>query len=341
MNEVELFAQMFPGGEGKLGEMRRARRDAIQQNYKALLLQKFGDKSVEDNADKAGDMAKAGDGLGELEKLIKNQRDKKIADIEDQYNKSIKDAKTDKEHDDALDVKRAAQQAAYALAATTYRQAKLIEGQGIFDQFFAYEINQVNQVARGVCNNDWLGDGFRGDGVVPATLRFLAVGPLWLVQAHSCYFILFGIWFLIIWSIFGGAICRIAAVHIARDEKLSLRQALKFSTGKFLSFLFAPIIPLVIVVFVGFVVFVGGLIGNIPVLGPWLISILFFLALGAGFVMTLVLMGTVGGFNLMYPTVAVEGLRQLRRHQPLFQLRLRPPLADALLHCRRHHLRRP
>ena len=48
-------------------------------------------------------------------------------------------------------------------------------------------------------------------------------------------------------SIFGGAIARIAAVHVARDEKLSVRAALAFSLGKFLSFVSAPLIPLVIV----------------------------------------------------------------------------------------------
>jgi hypothetical protein len=37
------------------------------------------------------------------------------------------------------------------------------------------------------------------------------------------------------------------------------------------------------------------------------LGVLFFLALLGGFVITLVLVGTVGGFNLMYPTIAVEG----------------------------------
>src|SRR5207249_7597772 len=36
-------------------------------------------------------------------------------------------------------------------------------------------------------------------------------------------------------------------------------------------------------------------------------AVLFVLVLAAGFVMTLVLLGTFGGFNLMYPTIAVEG----------------------------------
>jgi hypothetical protein len=88
---------------------------------------------------------------------------------------------------------------------------------------------------------------------------------------------------------------------------MSIRSALKFSSSKFLSFLFAPIIPLLIVLVVGLLVTCGSMLGNIPFFGPIIIGALFFLALAAGFVMTLVLLGLVCGFNLMYPTIAVEG----------------------------------
>jgi hypothetical protein len=80
-----------------------------------------------------------------------------------------------------------------------------------------------------------------------------------------------------------------------------------FSSGKFLSFLFAPIIPLIIVVGVGLLVTAGSALAGIPYIGPIIVGSLFILALGAGFLMALVLLGLIGGFNLMYPTVAVEG----------------------------------
>jgi hypothetical protein len=96
-------------------------------------------------------------------------------------------------------------------------------------------------------------------------------------------------------------------VHVARDEKLSIRSALVFSGGKFLSFLFAPIIPLLIVTVIDVLLSVASLLGSVPFFGPILVGLLFVVALGAGFIMALVLLGLVGGFNLMYPTVAVEG----------------------------------
>ena len=56
------------------------------------------------------------------------------------------------------------------------------------------------------------------------------------------------------------SISRIAAVHVAREEKVSIRSALKFSFNKFLSFLFAPIIPLMIILVVGIVLAIGSLL---------------------------------------------------------------------------------
>ena len=97
-------------------------------------------------------------------------------------------------------------------------------------------------------------------------------------------------------------------MHVGvRDEKIAIRQALRFSTAKFLSFFSAPIIPLLIILAVGIVVAIGGLLLNVPWIGPIIVGVLFFLALVAGFVMTLVAVGMAGGLNLMYPTIAVEG----------------------------------
>ena len=177
---------------------------------------------------------------------------------------------------------------------------------GIFISFFEYEIAQVNNVSSSVLAGNWLG-AMGGTGVLPSVANFLVVGPGWLFTQHPLYGVLYALWFLAVWAILGGAIARIAAVHAARDEKLSVQQALRFSTGKFLSFAFAPIIPLLIALALGMVLAAGGQLLRIPVVGPILVGLLFFLALIAGFIMTLVLLGTAGGFNLMYPTVAVEG----------------------------------
>jgi hypothetical protein len=171
---------------------------------------------------------------------------------------------------------------------------------GIFISFFNHEVRSFNYVIRGAL-------ALSPRAIYDAAYEFVVVGPYWLMTEHPFFFTLFAIWFLLIWSIFGGAIARIAAVHVARDEKISVRQALRFSMNKLLSFAFAPLIPLLILLVIGAIVAAGGALLYIPIIGPILLSLLFFLALIAGLVMALVLLGLVGGFNLMYPTIAVEG----------------------------------
>jgi hypothetical protein len=174
----------------------------------------------------------------------------------------------------------------------------------VFDVFFEYEVRQFHQVIKAAVAGDWLNGS---SPVLHSVANFAIIGPSWMLRHHFVYFLLFTSWFLVIWAIFGGAIARIAAVHVARDEKISIRQALRFGSSKLLSFVFAPLIPLIIVLIIGLVIAVGGLLMYIPVLGPIIVGGLFILALLAGLVITLVVVGTVGGFNLMYPTIAVEG----------------------------------
>lgn len=133
-------------------------------------------------------------------------------------------------------------------------------------------------------------------------------GLRWLLREHWVYAILFLLFGLAAWSVFGGAIYRIAALQAAREEKISIRQAIRFSVSKFFSFFTAPLIPLVLFFLAGLVVTVGAVIfGNWWGIGSVLIGLLFFLAVIAGLVMAFLAVGFAGGCGLMYPTIAVEG----------------------------------
>jgi len=175
----------------------------------------------------------------------------------------------------------------------------------IFLRFLQFEVQQVNDLAFAILSFEWVR---RGPFLFESIWNFLAVGPTSLFYEHPVFTIIYGLWFLFIWSIFGGAISRIAAVHLARDEKISLRQALRFSFGKILSFLFAPLIPILITLVLGAVLGASGwILLHISILGPIVLGFFFFLALIIGVVVTLVVLGMLGGFTLMYPTIAVEG----------------------------------
>lgn len=134
---------------------------------------------------------------------------------------------------------------------------------------------------------------------------FKAVG--WALRHHFVYcIILFAIKLAVI-SVAGGSLCRIAALQFAQGEKPGLTEALRFSTKKFLSFFTAPLAPAGIIILVGLFVFILGLLGNIPRVGELIIGIFMPLALIAGVLITVILIGTVAGFNLMFPAVAYDG----------------------------------
>jgi hypothetical protein len=322
-SEVEYFEKYRSetGAEREavgFADQRKVGRKHLEDQYAGALVQ----RGIVADPNLAAEAARKADRLSDLRDKIIKERDTRVENAKKQYDTAKaeadkeKDAKKKDEMRDAAerDYKLAVAKA-YEDATKEYERYSAIKGQGIFIQFFDYEVDQVHGVVHSVLANDWLG-GFLGNppkpgrtqsGVFAHITNFLVTGPWWMISQHTFYFILFAIIFSVVWALFGGAISRIAAVHVARDEKISMTGALRFATGKFLSFIFAPVIPLAIVLFVGAIVALAAVINNIPWIGPILVGLLFFLALIAGFVMALVLLGTVGGFNLMYPTIAVEG----------------------------------
>jgi len=129
----------------------------------------------------------------------------------------------------------------------------------------------------------------------------------WAMRYHLVYCVIFAAIKLVVMAIAGGAICRIAALQFARNEKPGLLEALRFSTNKFTSFVTAPLAPVGIIIFIGFFIFLLGLLGNIPWAGELIMGIFMALALIAGALIAVVSIGAVAGFNLMFPAVAYDG----------------------------------
>ncbi|MBI5725318.1 MAG: hypothetical protein HZA50_15275 [Planctomycetes bacterium] len=185
------------------------------------------------------------------------------------------------------------------------RKVRDIRGEGISKAFLGWQndclIGSVNAVRKGCLISN---------GDVPSVLsqaKRSAAGTMWLISQHWVYAAIFLAVGLGIVAVFGGAVHRIAALHFARDEKISVGQALKFSLGKFLSFYSAPLIPIAIILLLGGLTVAGALLTNIPWVGEILVGVLFFLALLLGLVAAFLFIGLVTGFGLMYPTIAVEG----------------------------------
>ena len=309
--EVLEYERIAGGGEQvKLGDWRDQARKSLNQDYAQTLISYNiikRDPGETDDAYNARVLGAASGGsyLGDVHDKMIAKRDEKVAAINRKYDLDSRRSKLSVEEVRSLKQARNTDIVdAYSSAQSEWMVAKAVKGDGLFEAFFQYEVRQVNNVVfQGILQNNWIQPG----GVKDSVYNFFAVGPIWLIWNHAVFFVIFAALFLVAWALFGGAISRIAAIHVARDEKISVRQAMNFAFGKILSFASAPVIPLAIVIVIGLLLSLASLIGNIPFLGPIIVGALFILALVAGGVMTLVLLGTAGGFNLMYPTIAVEG----------------------------------
>ncbi len=129
----------------------------------------------------------------------------------------------------------------------------------------------------------------------------------WAFRYHSIYCIIFSLINLGVISIAGGDICRIAALQFAQGEKPGMIEALHFSTKRFLSFFTAPLLPLAFIVFFSGCIALLGLFGDLLWAGEVLMGVFALFALIAGAIVAALLIGTVAGFNLMFPAVAYDG----------------------------------
>jgi hypothetical protein len=107
-------------------------------------------------------------------------------------------------------------------------------------------------------------------------------------------------------SLAGGTICRIAAMQFARGKRIGLAEAVRFSVKRFTSYFTAPLAPVCIIGFIGLFILVLGLIGNIPWVGELMISIGMPLVFLAAALIAVVMIGALGGCNLMFPAVAFD-----------------------------------
>ena len=115
------------------------------------------------------------------------------------------------------------------------------------------------------------------------------------------------LWLLCVWSFFGTAISRLAAVQFALDERVSLKHAARFAGSKFLWAFSAPLMPMAGVLLLWFFCVAGGWIGRIPAAGPIIVGTLWIIPLLLAFAMVLLLIGLAFGWPLMIATISTQG----------------------------------
>jgi len=137
-------------------------------------------------------------------------------------------------------------------------------------------------------------------------IRACLVALEWAFLNYPLWSTLFFALTLMILAVAGGAICRIAALQFAQGERPGLVQSLQFSAHRFSSFFLAPLVPLILIGTTGLLVALLGLSGNIPWAGEVLVGLGMPFVLILGMVMTFLVIGSVAGFNLIFPAVAYD-----------------------------------
>jgi hypothetical protein len=122
------------------------------------------------------------------------------------------------------------------------------------------------------------------------------------------YFFLVFVATVAIWSLIGGAITRIAAVQIARGEKIDFMEAVRFTVKRWSQYLLAPVYPLGFIIVLLIFAMIFGLLHMIPVIGDIFVSGIFWpIPIALGLIMALAIIGLVVGWPLMAPTISTEG----------------------------------
>lgn len=115
-----------------------------------------------------------------------------------------------------------------------------------------------------------------------------------------------GLWFFLVLAVFGGAICRIMALRMARDEGTSLGGALTFSLGCIRDYMAIPLILGVAVFFFWCCNLFAGLVSSIPVVGPFLMIIFYLLSMISGLIILLIAVGGILGLLMMIAAISTE-----------------------------------
>ncbi len=191
---------------------------------------------------------------------------------------------------------------------------------GVFETLSGSVIVGVSEAAQGVIS---LNPARIFSGIVGG----FALGPAALAQVAPWSTAALALVLLPIWTLFGGAISRSAAVEIARTENLSSTNALAYAVSKSRSLIGAYLIPAVTA---------GVLAGILWLFGVALLSLpgldiaggLFYaIAIAIGFILALIVWGFAVGFPLLIPAVAADASDAVDAIQRTYSYILDKPFA--------------
>ncbi len=123
--------------------------------------------------------------------------------------------------------------------------------------------------------------------------------------SEFCYYGLGGLWNLLVWGFFGGAITRIAVMRLGREEREGLLDACRFVRRRLLAFVGAPLFALSGIAIVAALVTPVGWLMRWDV-GVLLASLLWVLVLVGGLTFAIIVLGLLLGWPLMWGALSAE-----------------------------------
>lgn len=138
------------------------------------------------------------------------------------------------------------------------------------------------------------------------TLPFQVLFSQGLTYRGLAYALLCSSWALVVWGYFGGMITRIASVKLTQDEMVSFKAAGKFARRRWCSYMSAPLLPILGVFALAVPIALLGFFSHLDV-GVLVTGILWPLVLLIGLLMTILLLGLLFGWALMWSTISTEG----------------------------------
>jgi hypothetical protein len=150
------------------------------------------------------------------------------------------------------------------------------------------------------------GKGADSGGVIGALATMVIRIPGWLYATHPGFMTIYLLYAFGLTSLFGGAICRVAALDACRSEHISAFTGLRYALDHWVQIMLAPLIPIGIVVVIRIVLALAGwVLFNLP--GTDVVGAIFFgLMILAGLAAAMLLIGFAFGVNLLIPGIAIE-----------------------------------
>ena len=189
---------------------------------------------------------------------------------------------------------------------------------GRFEATVAHVAGSFNRLTRGLVLLE-LADFF--GGVNDLFVRT----PVAMWRQDKIFTVVYGLFFVVLIALGGGALARMTATDVARGEKLRLQEAVDFAVSSWRRLIFSLLLPLLIAGVLCALLIAGGWLLMLPwvrVLG----GLLYGLALLLGFGVVFLLAGYALGFSLLVPAVACENCDAADAQQRAYAYVLGRPL---------------